>query len=49
MKARGTIGCPTMAAGIRVELEGGVNVNALQPNPGAMARSETIANGRRTP
>jgi imidazolonepropionase-like amidohydrolase len=47
MKARGTIGCVTMAAGIRVELEGGVNVNALQPNPGAMPRLETITNGRR--
>jgi imidazolonepropionase-like amidohydrolase len=47
MRERGTRACPTMAAGIRVELEGGVNIMELQPNPGKISRNDSIENGRR--
>lgn len=47
MKARGTVSCPTMGAGSRVEWEGGINILEMQPNPGAITKKETIDNGRR--
>jgi imidazolonepropionase-like amidohydrolase len=47
MKARGTVSCPTMGAGARVEYEGGINILEMQPNPGAITKKETIDNGRR--
>jgi imidazolonepropionase-like amidohydrolase len=47
MVRRGTRSCPTMAAGIRVEIDGGIDVAELQPNPGAMTRADTVNNGRR--
>ena len=46
MKARGTVACPTMGAGARVEYEGGINILEMQPNPGKITKKETIDNGR---
>ena len=47
MKRRGTVACPTMGAGARVEYEGGINILEMQPNPGKITKKETIDNGRR--
>ena len=48
MKARGTIGaCPTMAAGIRVELEGGVNV--MERAPAEPRRDGALRDDRERP
>ena len=44
---RGTVACPTIAAGIRVQLEGGVDISDLQPNPGKALRPEWIRNAQR--
>jgi imidazolonepropionase-like amidohydrolase len=46
MKRRGTVACPTMGAGARVEYEGGINILEMQPNPGKITKKETIENGR---
>ena len=40
MQARGTVACPTMGAGARVEYEGGINILEMQPNPGAITKKE---------
>ena len=47
MRANGTVACATMAAGIRVQLESGVDINHLNPNPGKALRPEWIGNGER--
>jgi imidazolonepropionase-like amidohydrolase len=47
MAERGTRAIPTMSAGTRAELESGIDINTLQPNPGAMVRADTRANARR--
>ena len=47
MAQRGTRACPTIAAGYRVEVELGIDIAKLQPNPGAMTRHDTWANARR--
>ena len=39
--------CPTISAGYRVEVELGIDIDKLQPNPGAMSRQDTWANARR--
>ena len=44
---RGTVACPTMSAGIRLQLESGVDINNLQPNPGKAHRPEWLGNGER--
>jgi imidazolonepropionase-like amidohydrolase len=47
MKSRGTVACPTIGAGARMDLEGGLNLFDFQPNPWAISREQTIDNGRR--
>lgn len=47
MAERGTVACPTMAAGLRVQLEAGVDINNLNPNPGKALRPEWLGNGER--
>jgi imidazolonepropionase-like amidohydrolase len=47
MARRGTRACPTISAGYRNEVESGININELQPNPGAMDRHDWWANARR--
>jgi imidazolonepropionase-like amidohydrolase len=47
MAARGTRACPTISAGYRAEVEAGLDINKLQPNPGAMTRHDWWANARR--
>ena len=47
MRNNGTVACVTMAAGIRVQLESGVDINNLNPNPGKALRPEWIGNGER--
>jgi imidazolonepropionase-like amidohydrolase len=47
MAERGTVACPTMAAGLRVQLESGVDINNLNPNPGKALRPEWLGNGER--
>lgn len=47
MKANGTVACPTIAAGARMDLEGGLNLFDFQANPWAISREQTIENGRR--
>jgi imidazolonepropionase-like amidohydrolase len=47
MARRGTRACPTISAGYRVEVERGIDIAKLQPNPGAMTRHDTWANARR--
>jgi imidazolonepropionase-like amidohydrolase len=45
MVERGTVACATIGAGIRVQLEAGVDINNLNPNPGKALRPEWLANG----
>lgn len=47
MAERGTRAVPTMSAGTRAELEFGIDIMTLQPNPGAMVRADYRANARR--
>jgi imidazolonepropionase-like amidohydrolase len=47
MAERGTRAVPTMSAGTRAEIESGIDINTLQPNPGAMVRADYRANARR--
>jgi imidazolonepropionase-like amidohydrolase len=47
MAERGTRAVPTISAGTRSEIEFGIDIYALQPNPGAMRRPETEANALR--
>lgn len=47
MADRGTRAIPTIAAGTRAEVEAGIDINKLQPNPGAMTRADSWANARR--
>lgn len=47
MVERGTRAIPTISAGTRMEIESGIDINKLQPNPGAMTRSDSWANARR--
>lgn len=47
MVERGTRAVPTISAGTRTELESGIDINKLQPNPGAMTRADWWANARR--
>ena len=47
MKERGTVSCPTMGAGTRVEYDAGIDIMDLQPNPQKITKAETIDNGRR--
>jgi imidazolonepropionase-like amidohydrolase len=47
MADRGTRAIPTISAGTRSEVETGVDINTLQPNPGAMTRADYRANARR--
>jgi imidazolonepropionase-like amidohydrolase len=47
MAERGTRACPTISAGYRNEVESDLNINKLQPNPGAMSRHDWWANARR--
>jgi len=47
MAERGTRAIPTISAGIRSEIELGIDINKLQPNPGAMSRQDTWDNARR--
>jgi imidazolonepropionase-like amidohydrolase len=47
MAERGTRAVPTMSAGTRAELESGIDIMTLQPNPGAMVRADYRANARR--
>jgi len=47
MVERGTRAIPTIAAGTRAEIESGIDINKLQPNPGAMTRVDWWANARR--
>ena len=47
MAARGTRACPTISAGYRSEVESGIDINKLQPNPGAMTRHDWWSNARR--
>ena len=46
MAERGTRAIPTISAGTRFEVEAGVDINKLQPNPGAMTRADWWANAR---
>ena len=46
MAARGTRAIPTIGAGIRIEIETGLDIAQLQPNPGKMTRVHTAANAR---
>jgi imidazolonepropionase-like amidohydrolase len=47
MAERGTRAVPTISAGTRAEVESGIDINKLQPNPGAMTRADWWANARR--
>lgn len=47
MVERGTRAIPTISAGTRSEVESGIDINKLQPNPGAMTRADSWANARR--
>lgn len=47
MAERGTRAVPTISAGIRSEIELGIDINKLQPNPGAMSRQDFWDNARR--
>jgi imidazolonepropionase-like amidohydrolase len=47
MAERGTRAIPTISAGTRAEIESGIDINKLQPNPGAMGRADFRANARR--
>lgn len=47
MAERGTRAVPTISAGTRMEIESGIDINKLQPNPGAMTRADYRANARR--
>lgn len=47
MAERGTRAVPTISAGTRSEIESGIDINKLQPNPGAMGRADFWANARR--
>jgi imidazolonepropionase-like amidohydrolase len=47
MVERGTRAIPTISAGTRAEIELGIDINKLQPNPGQMTRADTHANARR--
>ncbi len=47
MVERGTRAIPTISAGTRSEVESGIDINKLQPNPGAMTRADWWANARR--
>jgi imidazolonepropionase-like amidohydrolase len=47
MAERGTRAIPTISAGTRSEIESGIDINKLQPNPGAMGRADFWANARR--
>lgn len=47
MAERGTRAIPTISAGTRAEIEFGIDIYQLQPNPGAMRRAETEANALR--
>lgn len=47
MAERGTRAIPTISAGTRMEVESGIDINKLQPNPGAMTRADSWANARR--
>jgi len=47
MKDRGTVACPTMGTGTRVDYDAGVNIMDLQPNPQKITKAEAIDNGRR--
>ena len=47
MVERGTRAVPTISAGTRMEVESGIDINKLQPNPGAMTRADSWANARR--
>ncbi len=47
MVDRGTRAIPTISAGTRAEVESGIDINKLQPNPGAMTRADSWANARR--
>jgi imidazolonepropionase-like amidohydrolase len=47
MADRGTRAIPTISAGIRSEIELGIDINKLQPNPGAMDRQDYWDNARR--
>lgn len=47
MAERGTRAIPTISAGIRSEIELGIDINKLQPNPGAMGRQDFWDNARR--
>jgi imidazolonepropionase-like amidohydrolase len=46
MVDRGTRAVPTISAGTRAEVESGIDINKLQPNPGAMTRADWWANAR---
>lgn len=46
MVERGTRAIPTISAGTRYEVETGMDINKLQPNPGAMTRADWWANAR---
>jgi imidazolonepropionase-like amidohydrolase len=46
MAERGTRAVPTISAGTRFEVEAGIDINKLQPNPGAMTRADSWANAR---
>ena len=47
MARHGTRAVPTISAGTRTEIESGIDINKLQPNPGAMTRADWWANARR--
>lgn len=47
MAERGTRACPTISAGYRNEVESGIDINKLQPNPGAMTRHDWWMNAYR--
>src|SRR5262249_17306407 len=47
MARRGTVACPTMGAGTRVDYDAGINIMELQPNPQKITKAEIIDNGRR--
>lgn len=46
MAERGTRAIPTISAGTRYEVETGMDINKLQPNPGQMDRADWWANAR---
>jgi imidazolonepropionase-like amidohydrolase len=47
MRRRGTVACPTIGAGTRVEYESGLNILDMQPNPQKITKKQGIENGRR--